>query len=233
MKNSELSALLERKVRLDQELAEWENQAKVCLQKIIEWADKNEIPKSIIPRDISRLFNKKKICLDNLGLNDLPDEIGILINLTEISAKDNNLKKLPDSFCFLQNLQWVYLQNNQLKLLPNKFANLDNLLNCYLSGNLLEHIPDDIGFMKSLHFLDLQDNPLESLPPNLDKLELPATGKAGIRWKKYYGYDGDKRYFHFCLSKEQFKLLDRYGYSRNLVSVAYSRDSEYLFDTEF
>lgn len=216
MKNSELSALLERKVHLDKELEEWEKQAKIGLQKIIEWADKNKIPKSIIPRDTSKLFNKNTLILDNLELDDLPEEIGFLINLKRLTARNNNLKKLPDSLCYLNNLESLYLENNKLRALPNKFANLDNLCHCYLRNSCLKTIPDDIAFMKSLHSLDLVGNPLESLPPNLDKLRLPPTGKRGMYWYKLrQGLNGE-RLGRIALSEEKFNLIDREKYKKYL-----------------
>ena len=114
-----------------------------ALEKIIEWADENNIGDlhwvdaeypikegywTGIPRNIETLFNLEELEISSYGedTTNLPEEIGLLINLKKLSISCNT-KLLPKSIKNLENLEELLLFVRGLQELPLGISNLKNL----------------------------------------------------------------------------------------------------------
>ena len=65
------------------------------MKKLFDWANENNIPDTVIPRDKEELIALDHLELSKKNLTKLPKEIGNLINLTYIDFDDNNLSEVP------------------------------------------------------------------------------------------------------------------------------------------
>lgn len=119
----------------DFDLAEKDDEKDNWHLRVFEWADKNSIPKDLVPRDKEALIMLKSLDLRNRGLTYLPHEIGNLINLRELSLLGNNLRELPGEIGDLTHLTWLGLANNYLTSLPSEIVNLHRLTFLRLAEN--------------------------------------------------------------------------------------------------
>jgi len=105
------------------------------IDKLIKWADENNISQDRFPRDKEKLYSLTKLTLVDNNLNDLPKEIGNLINLKELYLGENNISVLPEEIGNLSNLNKLTLWNNNLNRLPDNITNLKNLTHLNLTNN--------------------------------------------------------------------------------------------------
>lgn len=118
----------------------------------------------IIPAEIGKLTNLRRLDLSSNQLTSLPVEIKNLINLREINLNINQLASLTAEIGELSKLIRLELNNNQLTSLPVEIGNLTNLRELYLVGNQLTSLPVEIGNLTNLRELYFGDNPGLSLP---------------------------------------------------------------------
>lgn len=96
------------------------------LQKIIEWAIKNEVHDSRLPRDIDALAALKDLTI-GANVRSVPKEIGSLLNLKSLEIIGQGIRKLPDSIGNLTNLTSLKITNTNIATLPKSIENLTNL----------------------------------------------------------------------------------------------------------
>ncbi len=64
------------------------------IDNFYKWADKYEIPDTIIPRDKAKLLELDELNLTNLNLDYIPPEIGKLKNLKGLYLGNNKIGEL-------------------------------------------------------------------------------------------------------------------------------------------
>ena len=82
------------------------------IKKIWEWANKNNIPTSHIPKKVSDL-----------------------LKLTELNFFNSDLEDFLRELCFLENIKTLILWDNDIKELPKEIINFSNLIKLNLRGN--------------------------------------------------------------------------------------------------
>ncbi|MEI7796051.1 MAG: hypothetical protein WCI06_05365 [Methylococcaceae bacterium] len=90
------------------------NESDEEFDKLIEWAEKNNISEDSIPRNKEKLVNLSRLYLGDNRLTMLPKSIGVLSNLTDLSVYNNQLTTLPDSLEMLTNLTSLSIFGNPL-----------------------------------------------------------------------------------------------------------------------
>ena len=147
------------------------NPEKTPIERLLFWADENNIDTSKLPRNKSNLLHLKLLNLDDMKIKYLTPEIENLINLKILNLSQNSLKGLPKEIENLRNLRKLNLSRNRfLKILPKEIGKLTNLRELDLSGNSLTTLPKEIGNLSSLRELDLSSNPLTKLPDEITHL---------------------------------------------------------------
>ncbi|MGM0519807.1 MAG: hypothetical protein ACQERD_09220 [Campylobacterota bacterium] len=110
------------------------------IEKLFEWADKNNIPNTIdndidttddeknyywrgIPRDKDILLKVISINLSKCDINVLPTELFNLINLKQLILSDNKLTYLPNEIIKLKDLSYLSIDNNQIEVISDEIIN--------------------------------------------------------------------------------------------------------------
>ena len=76
------------------------------MKEIWDWADKNQIDESVIPRESKELIKLKILhIIDNSDLKEVPESIGNLKSLEDFTLKGTNIIKLPESIGQLSKLK--------------------------------------------------------------------------------------------------------------------------------
>lgn len=137
----------------------------------------------IIPKEIEKLKNLRKLDIGNSEIKELPEEFGNLLNLEELLLWGVSLKSLPTSFGQLHKLSLLYLSGNQLTELPSVFYQLKSLRNLNLSQNRIQEIDDDFCNLVNLEYLNLSYNRgLKSIPECFGELKcLKEIDVSGIK----------------------------------------------------
>ncbi len=117
------------------------------LQEIINWADKFNISKNVIPRELKTLEQ-----------------------ITTINLQNATIEELPQCFKHLKYLKSLNLRNNLLKTFPPVILQMENLEELDLSWNYLESIPEEIINLKKLKKLNLDLNKIYTPPKNINQL---------------------------------------------------------------
>jgi len=94
------------------------------MQRLWDWADKNNIKEREIPRNKKDLVNLTKLSLCFNKLTEIPKEIGNLANLTWLGLDSNQITEIPKEIGNLINLKELQLDENKLKELPKEILNL-------------------------------------------------------------------------------------------------------------
>ena len=89
----------------DDEIPEW-------IQKLWDWADRNNISSGKLSRQIENLINTSTIDFTNLKLENIPSEIINLKKLTTLVLWDCNLRYLPKDIIKLKGLKKLNIRGN-------------------------------------------------------------------------------------------------------------------------
>ena len=100
-----------------------------------DWADKNNIPEDLIPRDKEDLLQLERLNFHNYSINMVPKEIGYLTNLIFLHITKKNIQCIPEEIGNLTNLKYLYLHENNLISLPESIRRLANLNTLTLNNN--------------------------------------------------------------------------------------------------
>ena len=73
---------------------------------------------TIIPEQISLLYNLRELYLFDNQITIIPVSISSLINLQILNLSSNNITIIPEYISSLINLQELYLYNNQITIIP-------------------------------------------------------------------------------------------------------------------
>ncbi len=107
-------------------------------ERLIAWADENDISEEQLPRDKEKLLALTELDLSYNDLSELPAEIGQLSKLQEFDLSFNYyLRKLPAEIGRLRELRKLNLGINFLSELPAEIAQLRKLQELDLSENTL------------------------------------------------------------------------------------------------
>jgi Leucine-rich repeat (LRR) protein len=85
----------------------------VALERLIKWADDNNISESTLPRDLGELNKITFLNLSHLKLTSIPPEIGYLDNLERLYLAHNELQSLPPEIVQLSKLADLNLNANK------------------------------------------------------------------------------------------------------------------------
>jgi hypothetical protein len=100
-----------------------------------EWADENNLPEKIFPRDKEILLSTKRLSFYGYEINRIPKEIGYLVNLEKLYLAKQGLKSIPKEIGNLMNLQFLWIHTNNLSELPEEIENLPFLRHLKAEGN--------------------------------------------------------------------------------------------------
>jgi Leucine-rich repeat (LRR) protein len=139
------------------------------IDRLIEWADENDLSEKVFPRDKTDIVNLKGLALCEKNLSVLLPEIGKLQNLEKLILYESNITELPVEIGYLLNLKHLALSKNNLSELPPEIGNLSNLKSLSLDHNNLSELPSEIGNLKKIRLLTLAGNQLEELPGDMGK----------------------------------------------------------------
>lgn len=110
---------------------------------------------NIIPREIGRAVNLRKLCLYESNLvGSIPTEIGRLTKLSKLRLARNKLTSMiPSQVQNLCNLEVLDLSNNQLEgCIPTNLDRLTKLCGLYVNNNRLTGIvPSGLGCIANLN----------------------------------------------------------------------------------
>ena len=110
---------------------------------------------NIIPHEIGRAVNLRKLCLYESNLvGNIPTEIGRLTKLSKLRLAHNKLtSKIPSQVQNLCNLEVLDLSNNQLEgCIPTNLNRLTKLRGLYVNNNRLTGIvPSGVGCIANLN----------------------------------------------------------------------------------
>jgi Leucine-rich repeat (LRR) protein len=143
------------------------------MERLLAWADENDINEKDLPRDKSGLTNLQELTLFDNKLTELPKEIGQLTQLQSLVLGNTQLTGLPKEIGQLTKLQNLDLTDNQLSKLPKEIGQLTKLQNLNLGGldgNQLTVLPKEIGQLTNLQNLNLYFNRLTELPKEIGQL---------------------------------------------------------------
>lgn len=150
--------------------------------RLIKWADENNIDDYDIPRNINALRDLEVFSLENIRyferektISSLPEDVCKLTNLKALilgSASHpeivlNNLTELPKGIGNLVELLEIHLQFNSVSELPAEIGNLKKLKWLKLGGNDLSFLPKEVGNLKELQVLTIWNNNLKQLPEEI------------------------------------------------------------------
>lgn len=152
-----------------------------AFDRLIKWADENDIKDGNIPRDPRALRGLECLSFENISyferekIPSLPEDICKLTNLKILALGSashpeiilNNITKLPKGIGNLAELTDIYLQFNSLSELPIEIGNLRKLKVLKLGGNDLTFLPKSIGNLKELEILTIWNNQLIELPEEI------------------------------------------------------------------
>lgn len=161
-----------------------------------EWADKNNISETIIPRSESGYYYFDTLNLSGHNIKDLPEEIGYLSDLKYLKIDGCTDLKLPEEIGRLQNLNAMSLNGSKGVILPKQIGYLESLEYLSLSETGLTELPNSVGQLSKLKHLHLNSNAIKFLPTAITNLQNIVTLKLG-------GNHALK------LSEEQHKWLQR------------------------
>jgi len=97
------------------------------MQRLWDWADKNDLDEYDIPRNKEDLVNLTLLCLFGNQLIGIPKEIGNLVNLTKLVLDNNQFTEIPKEIFNLVNLTGLVINDNQLTEIPKEIGTLVNL----------------------------------------------------------------------------------------------------------
>lgn len=141
------------------------------IEKLWEWADKNEIHENILPRDRKKIKSLESLRLMYSKVTELPPEIGNFSNLVELDIRNLKLAKLPSKITKLQNLKKLKLWNIMFPEFPMEIFQLLRLEELDIGANYFKKIPPEIGDLHNLKELVLVSNHLKELPAEISNLK--------------------------------------------------------------
>lgn len=156
-----------------------------AMRRLFNWADDNNIPSYIFPRNEDGLMMVKELSTMDDGfesLNYLPNEIYLLENLSLLTVDVIN-GQVPDSIGQLKNLRCLGLRSDSMNSIPDTIGNLSDLEELYLQGGF-DNLPDSLFSLNKLMRLCISSPNLTSLPKlvngliSLEELEVSIECKS-------------------------------------------------------
>lgn len=129
------------------------------LEKIIEWANKYEIPEM---SQLDAMYYKT---------TGIPRNKNELMSLRFIHATNAGIEEIPSAIAYLPQIQGICLSGNEIREIPSEVCEMSTVVMLDLDENFIEIIPDNIGNMISLSQIDLDDNNVKNIPKSLLRLE--------------------------------------------------------------
>ncbi len=120
------------------------------IERLWDWADENDIPNEIIPREVAKLLELEEINLQGKGLNEIPNELTYLKNLTFLELSNNNLTQLPSNIGDLKNLNFLSIAINNITKVPNSITKLKKLNNFWFTRNNLLLKQNQLAWIEEL-----------------------------------------------------------------------------------
>lgn len=174
----------------------------IWIEKLFEWADKNNIPNTI-DTDIDTTDDEK-----NFYWRGIPRDKDILLNVISINLSKCDIDVLPTELFNLKNLKQLNLSYNKLTSLPNQIGNLKNLASLSISNNQITIINDEIiDNLTNLVFFTYFDNPLK-IEPKKNKSMENFHNELDVNVRK-------------SLNK-MFNKMSEFGYSENESNELFS-----------
>jgi Leucine-rich repeat (LRR) protein len=156
-----------------------------CYTEELTTLSYTDCPTTVIPKEIGRLKNLKRLIVKKLPIKVIPKEIGNLENLENLTLEETSgnyiiasvpfkldgINYIPKEIGNLKKLNQLLLENNNLKAIPKEIGLLDNLIILSLKGNNLTNLPTEIYNLPNLQNLLLSNNAFESLPKDVGNLK--------------------------------------------------------------
>uniref|UniRef100_A0AC35TZ75 Leucine-rich repeat-containing protein 58 n=1 Tax=Rhabditophanes sp. KR3021 TaxID=114890 RepID=A0AC35TZ75_9BILA len=130
-----------------------------------------ELSLRVIPEEITTLSHLRHLDIRNNCLQTIPKFLSKLGMLNEINISGNEISTFPEVLFELNHLNTLHLGDNRLEIIPRHIDKIKKLKVLYLGGNRLAEIPDTIGALRQLTCLVLCDNQLTTLPQSLAGLQ--------------------------------------------------------------
>src|SRR5271165_4121373 len=121
-------------------------------------------------KNISELWNLRKLSFSNYKITKIPAAFGGLANLEILYIEDNKITEIPATFGELANLRRLSLRNNQITEIPAALRSLTNLQELSLGGNQIINISEDIEGLANLRRLYLHNNKITEIPATFGNL---------------------------------------------------------------
>ena len=156
------------------------NPLQTIAKEISEMRSLNEItlgemsPECIIPIELWKLTNLKKIKITNAGLTEIPVEIGQLQQLTDLCLTNNSISAIPEELFTLKNITYLNLGYNKIKTIPTSVNKLQSLNYLGVYYNPLKSFPQEINTLTNLVYLScwktgISQNEIENVRAHLPK----------------------------------------------------------------
>lgn len=156
-----------------------------CYAEELTTLSYTDCPTTVIPKEIGRLKNLKRLILKKLPIKEIPKELGNLENIEDLTLEEtcgdytissvafklDGIHYIPKEIGNLKSLKQLLLDKNNLVTIPKEIGFLDNLIILSLSGNKLKNLPTEIYNLQNLQNLLLSNNNFESLPKDIENLK--------------------------------------------------------------
>ena len=119
---------------------------------------------------VDKIYEMKRVNLDDKRLKEIPKELGSLPNLQTLFLPDNQISTIPKELGNLHNLQELNLSNNRISTIPKELGNLHNLEILDLDNNQISTIPKELSSLHNLQSLYLGSNPIKEISEGLEHL---------------------------------------------------------------
>jgi small GTP-binding protein len=126
---------------------------------------------SLLPLEIYRLRNLKKLNLSHNHLSFLSPNITLLTNLVELNLSNNQFIQVPKEIYQITGLKKLNLSRNNLTLLHPEIVQLTNLQVINLGSNQFSSFPKKLFQMRKLLALGLGELNLTALPQEIFQLK--------------------------------------------------------------
>lgn len=155
------------------------------MQEIWDWADTNNVPNSMIPRDPESLPHIKTLDIffgqsitykegvrkvERSAFSTLPKAIVNLKKLKYLRLVGVDTKHLPTNFDQLDSLQTLVFLHPSFAELPESVCDLKNLKSLNIFSRQLQKLPDNFGNLSALESFDMRGTKVQHLPESIGNL---------------------------------------------------------------